>query len=74
VHEGSGQSLDLVREIIVSSDISSGVLHVQAKGASCEEGEFAACHIHQQDWGIPLVVTPQGSKVVTLVLSGSSES
>ena len=74
VLEGSGQSLDLVREITVSPDISSGVLHVQAKGASCEEGEFAACHIHQQDWGIPIVVTPQGSKVVTLVLSGSSES
>jgi cystathionine beta-synthase len=35
-----------------------GVLHVQAKGASCEDGEFAACHIHQQDWGIPIVVTP----------------
>jgi hypothetical protein len=73
VTEGVGQSMDLNRTITISADGGSGVLHVQAKGASCEEGEFAACHIHQQDWGIPIVVTPNGSRVVTLVLSGSAE-
>jgi hypothetical protein len=72
IDQGVGQSLELTRTITVSPEASTGVLHVQAKGASCEEGEFAACHIHQQDWGIPIVVTPGGSTTVHLVLSGNN--
>lgn len=68
---GAGSSVELDRRVIVRTGVPSGVLHVQAKGASCEEGEFAACHIHQQDWGIPIVVTPGGLTEVTLTLSGS---
>jgi hypothetical protein len=71
ISSGAGSSSELERAVIISADISSGVLHVQAKGASCEEGEFAACHIHQQDWGIPIVVTQDGLTEVTLTLSGS---
>ena len=72
ISSGAGSSQDLERAVTVGADISSGVLHVQAKGASCEEGELAACHIHQQDWGIPVVVTQGGLTEVTLTLSGSS--
>lgn len=72
ISSGAGSSQDLERGVTVSSGISSGVLHVQAKGASCEEGELASCHIHQQDWGIPVVVTQGGLSEVTLTLSGSS--
>jgi thiol-disulfide isomerase/thioredoxin len=70
--EGTGNSVELDRVVTIADDIDSGVLHVQAKGASCEDGEFAACHIHQQDWGIPIVVTPGGLTEVTLTLSGSA--
>jgi len=70
--EGTGNSVELVRTVTIADGIDSGVLHVQAKGASCEEGEFAACHIHQQDWGIPIVVKPGGLTDVTLTLSGSA--
>ncbi len=69
---GGGKSVDLNQTVVVSDTVESGVLHVQAKGASCEEGEFSACHIHQQDWGIPIVVTPGGPTEVTLTLSGSA--
>ena len=71
--EGTGNSVELDRTVTIAEDIDSGVLHVQAKGASCEDGEFAACHIHQQDWGIPIVVTPGGLTEVTLTLSGSAK-
>lgn len=51
--------------------IPRGPLHVAAKGASCDESdEGAQCHIHQQDWGIPIKQSPEGSKTVDLVLSG----
>jgi thiol-disulfide isomerase/thioredoxin len=69
--EGTGSSVELDRAVTISDGIDSGVLHVQAKGASCEDGEFAACHIHQQDWGIPIVVTSGGLTEVALTLSGS---
>ena len=72
VQDGTGNSVELERSITIADNAGSGVLHVQAKGASCEEGEFAACHIHQQDWGIPIVVTPGGLTEVTLTLSGST--
>jgi thiol-disulfide isomerase/thioredoxin len=71
--DGTGNSVDLDRTVTIAEGIDSGVLHVQAKGASCEDGEFAACHIHQQDWGIPIVVTPGGLTEVTLTLSGSAK-
>ena len=70
--EGTGNSVELDRTVTIAEGIDSGVLHVQAKGASCEDGEFAACHIHQQDWGIPIVVKPGGLTEVTLTLSGSA--
>ena len=70
--EGTGNSMELDRTVTIAEGIDSGVLHVQAKGASCEDGEFAACHIHQQDWGIPIVVKPGGLTEVTLTLSGSA--
>lgn len=68
---GSGSSTELVRTITIAAQATSGVLHVQAKGASCEHGELAACHIHQQDWGIPVTVEAGGDNRVSLLLSGA---
>lgn len=70
--EGAGNSVELKRRIILNPKISEGVLHVAAKGASCDESdEGAQCHIHQQDWGIPIKQNPRGSRTVDLVLSGN---
>lgn len=70
--EGSGNSVELGRVLKISADISEGVLHVAAKGASCDESlEGAQCHIHQQDWGIPIKISPTGTSDIRLVLSGN---
>ena len=69
--DGAGSSVELKRKIVLNPEISEGVLHVAAKGASCDESDEAAqCHIHQQDWGIPIKISPNGTSVVELVLSG----
>ena len=70
--EGAGNSTELIRRIVLNPAVTEGVLHVAAKGASCDESEQGAqCHIHQQDWGIPIKVSQTGASVVELVLSGS---
>jgi len=72
--EGAGGGADLVRTVLLSDADTDGVLHVAAKGASCDDvsgpDAHAACHIHQQDWGIPIIVDPQGHNRVELTLSG----
>jgi sugar lactone lactonase YvrE len=72
--QGAGAGPDLTRTLVIASDIPQGVLHVAAKGASCdipsEENLHPACHIHQQDWGIPIVVTSDGVDAISLALSG----
>ena len=70
--EGAGNSTELSRAVVLNPAITEGVLHVAAKGASCDESELGAqCHIHQQDWGIPIRVSETGLSVLELVLSGS---
>jgi hypothetical protein len=70
--EGAGNSQELTRKIVLNPAITEGVLHVAAKGASCDESEEGAqCHIHQQDWGLPIKVTATGVGTVELVLSGN---
>jgi thiol-disulfide isomerase/thioredoxin len=70
--EGAGNSTELSRDVVLNPAITEGVLHVAAKGASCDESELGAqCHIHQQDWGIPIKVSANGLSVLELVLSGS---
>lgn len=70
--EGAGNSTELLRRIVLNPAVREGVLHVAAKGASCDESEQGAqCHIHQQDWGIPIKVSVTGSRTVELVLSGN---
>lgn len=68
---GGGGGHELRRLITVNSEISEGVLHISAKGASCDIAEEAAqCHIHQQDWGIPLELGEDGVSLIELILSG----
>lgn len=72
--EGAGNGPELTRKLILADGISEGVLHVAAKGASCDiEEDGAQCHIHQQDWGIPIKITAGGTSSIELVLSGASK-
>lgn len=68
---GGGTSTGLTRTLVLADGIAEGVLHVAATAASCDEGvEHPACHITQQDWGIPVRVTPAGTATLGLVLRG----
>ena len=70
---GAGSGSALGRATVLATDVPDGVLHVAAFAASCDEGgevEFPACHVHQQDWGIPVRVTPDGATSLTLYLRG----
>lgn len=74
---GEGQGTDLTREVTLSPDgPAEGVLHVSAMAASCDDDpsvEYPACHVHQQDWGVPVRVTESGSKRLPLILAGLDE-
>jgi hypothetical protein len=69
--EGAGGSTDLRRRLVVSSDVERGVLQVVAQAATCDvDAEHPACHLTRQDWGIPIVVTPDGASHLPVVLLG----
>lgn len=72
--EGAGTGAELVRTLRIGA-ADPGVLHVAAKGASCDEvtgeDQHPACHMHQQDWGIPIEVREGGDTTLRLVLSGA---
>ena len=69
---GEGRGTDLRRTVVIDPAVGDGVLHVAARAASCDAhgGEGAACHLHQQDWGVPVRVTPDGEARLVLPLSG----
>ena len=74
--EGAGPGAGLSRLLrLADTDGFEGVLHVSVRVASCDDPdapgavEFPACHIHQQDWGIPVRIGSVGPLSLTLVLS-----
>ncbi|MCI0384770.1 NHL domain-containing thioredoxin family protein [Streptomyces sp. CNQ085] len=71
--DGAGQGTDLSRELVLADGVAEGVLHVSAMAASCDDdpaNEYPACHVHQQDWGVPVRVTADGVSRLPLVLAG----
>ena len=67
---GAGTGTELTRELQINPEIATGVLHVAAKGASCDsDSANAACHIHQQDWGVPVKVQNTGTNDIVLTLA-----
>ena len=69
---GAGVTRDLDRPIVISSTVERGVLQVVAQAATCDsEAEHPACHLTRQDWGVPIVVTPDGVDRLPLILRGS---
>ena len=56
--------------------MAEGVLHITARAAACdgEQGQpipdHAACHLYQQDWGIPFTVAEGAEDSLVLDLRG----
>ncbi|MBB2986467.1 NHL domain-containing thioredoxin family protein [Terracoccus luteus] len=84
VVEGAGRSRGLRRTIRLASDIPTegsgptGTLHVSVQAAACdgdpetgEVPEHAACHLFQQDWGIPVTIDPSAPARLVLDLRGA---
>ncbi|WP_329162208.1 thioredoxin-like domain-containing protein [Streptomyces sp. NBC_01717] len=74
--EGAGPGTDLFRDLVLADGVTEGVLHVSAMAASCDDdpaNEYPACHVHQQDWGVPVRVSAQGTSRLPLVLAGMDE-
>ncbi|HSA48541.1 MAG TPA: NHL repeat-containing protein, partial [Yinghuangia sp.] len=78
---GEGPGTDLARILMLDESVAEGVLHVSAMAASCDalgaDGkpvEYPACHVHQQDWGVPVRVVEGGADELTLVLAGIDAS
>ncbi|MDQ0095216.1 NHL domain-containing thioredoxin family protein [Paeniglutamicibacter psychrophenolicus] len=73
---GAGTSTGLARTLELNPEIAEGVLHITARAAACDGepgGEIpmhAACHLYQQDWGIPVLVDAQGETELVLDLRG----
>lgn len=75
LREGAGDSTDLTRRLVIDERVGDGVLHVAVQAASCDDSaevEFPACHMHRQDWGVPVRVGAEGSDRLELVLSGAT--
>jgi len=74
--DGAGTSQGLTRTLQLNPDVPEGVLHITARAAACdgEEGQeipdHAACHLYQQDWGIPVLQQDGGEDHLDLDLRG----
>ncbi|TGN74698.1 redoxin domain-containing protein [Streptomyces bauhiniae] len=74
--KGEGADSDLSRELELDPAVTEGVLHVSAMAASCDDdpaNEYPACHVHQQDWGVPVRLVAGAADRLPLVLAGLDE-
>ncbi|MFI8517538.1 NHL domain-containing thioredoxin family protein [Streptomyces sp. NPDC085481] len=70
---GEGKGTDLFRDLELNPELTEGVLHVSAMAASCDDdpdNEYPACHVHQQDWGVPVRIGDGGVTRLPLILAG----
>ncbi|WP_371670224.1 NHL domain-containing thioredoxin family protein [Streptomyces sp. NBC_00289] len=70
---GEGAGTGLFRTLRLDPEVGEGVLHISATAASCDDdpaGQHPACHVHQQDWGVPVRLTREGTDRLSLVLAG----
>ncbi|KUM31375.1 hypothetical protein AQ436_10165 [Arthrobacter sp. EpRS66] len=74
--DGGGTSVGLTRTLTLNPEVADGVLHITARAAACdgepggEIPDHAACHLYQQDWGIPVVLDAEGENELLLDLRG----
>ncbi|GAA2101861.1 NHL domain-containing thioredoxin family protein [Brevibacterium salitolerans] len=77
IAEGAGGEDGLTRTVRFNPEITSGVLHITVRAAACDGepgGEIplhAACHLYQQDWGIPVNLVDGGETALRLDLRGT---
>nr|WP_145486936.1 MULTISPECIES: NHL domain-containing thioredoxin family protein [Streptomyces] len=74
--QGEGAGTGLSRELELDAAVREGVLHISAMAASCDDdgdNEYPACHVHQQDWGVPVRLTEGATDRLPLVLAGMDE-
>jgi thiol-disulfide isomerase/thioredoxin len=74
---GAGRAEGLTRTLVLRDGIGSGTLHVSVQAAACdgdpdtgEVPEHAACHLFQQDWGIPVILDASADARLALDLRG----
>jgi thiol-disulfide isomerase/thioredoxin len=70
--DGGGVSTELTRTITLAN-IDSGVLHVVAQAASCDDDpviEHPVCRLTRQDWGVPIQMADSGLDRLPLMLGG----
>lgn len=66
---GGGVTTDLSRSIVIADGIADGVLQVVAQAATCDAAaDYPACYLTRQDWGVPIIVGPDGAENLGLVL------
>ncbi|WP_416970339.1 thioredoxin-like domain-containing protein [Streptomyces sp. 4F14] len=73
---GEGAETELSRVLELNPAVVEGVLHVSAMAASCDDDpsiEYPACHVHQQDWGVPVRLVEGGADRLPLVLAGMDQ-
>lgn len=71
--DGAYAGPELRHTLHIAQGLAGGVLHVAARAASCDvDAEFPACHVHQQDWGVPVVIAADGTSALSLALGGSA--
>lgn len=73
VKAGEGRGTGLTRRLVLDPHVGDGVLHVAAMAASCDDDpavDFPACHVHQQDWGVPVRLVEGAPAELTLHLAG----
>jgi thiol-disulfide isomerase/thioredoxin len=77
LRDGAGSAEGLSRTLTLDPAAGDGVLHISVQAASCdgdpetgEVPEHAACHLYQQDWGIPVVLVDGASSELNLDLRG----
>lgn len=77
IRSGGGRATGLARALDLDSSVGDGVLHISVRAAACDASgpdgevpEHAACHLYQQDWGIPVRLEAGADAVLDLHLRG----
>ncbi|MGQ4425582.1 alkyl hydroperoxide reductase, partial [Streptomyces violaceoruber] len=69
---GEGTDTGLSRDLELDPAVPEGVLHVSASAASCDDDPdipYPACHVHQQNWDLPVRLAEGASDRLPLVLA-----
>ncbi|KNX39073.1 NHL domain-containing thioredoxin family protein [Luteipulveratus halotolerans] len=77
IRDGAGTATGLTRTLDLDPAVGAGTLHVSVRAAACdgdpitgEVPEHAACHLYQQDWGIPVILSEGAPARLDLDLRG----